>query len=62
MCTYEFDATCVDNKNANSEDDAGRSAVDSLIDFAIECVMEIHDTTTGERIANVKRSLCREII
>ena len=62
MCTYEFDATSVDNNNANTEDDAGRSAVESLIDFAIECVMEIHDTAAGERAVNVKRSLCREIV
>lgn len=61
MCPQDISPKRVDIKKVNSDSDHARRALDSLIDFAIECAMEFHQPSSDERMSSVKRDLCCKI-
>lgn len=61
MCPYERSPSRVEKNNANTDSDHARMALDSLIDFAIECVMEFHEPGAHGRNSSAKRDLCGKV-
>lgn len=49
MCPYKMDPKRIEPKRA-SDNDPARVALDDLIDFAIECVMEAHNDRLMSRL------------
>lgn len=61
MCPYEISLKRADKVNATPDSEHARMALDSLIDFAIECVMELHHSAGNVRDCKGKRDLCFKI-
>ncbi len=51
MCSYKTDPKRIDPYKNASDNDPARIALDDLIDFAIECVMEAHNDRLSARLA-----------
>lgn len=61
MCSHDIKPKWDRKTNGNFESDPARIALDSLIDFAIECAMELHQPSGEKRKTSVKHELCCKV-